>query len=148
MLIRKVENSDLDEWLRMRTLLWPETAPDHAGEISAFFRGDSIDIHTVFVLDPELSGPLAGFIELNVRNFAEGCREPHVPYVEAWWIDATYRGQGWGRSLMERAEAWAQSTGHHYLASDTTPDNKRSIAAHGALGFKEVERVVCFLKRL
>ena len=34
------------------------------------------------------------------------------------------------------------------IASDSEIDNIDSIKAHNALGFKEVERSVCFLKKI
>ena len=49
---------------------------------------------------------------------------------------------------MKAAEDWARGHGFRALASDAELDNQVSVAAHGALGFEEVDRVVCFLKRL
>jgi aminoglycoside 6'-N-acetyltransferase I len=44
---------------------------------------------------------------------------------------------------MKAAEAWAQTAGHHEIASDSAIDNVDGIAAHLKLGFEEVERVAC-----
>lgn len=71
-----------------------------------------------------------------------------MPYLEAWFVDAAWRGWGIGGALMARAEAWAREQGFDELASDTEIDNHASIALHRRLGFAETERVVCFLKRL
>jgi aminoglycoside 6'-N-acetyltransferase I len=38
--------------------------------------------------------------------------------------------------------------GHHEIASDTELQNADGIAAHRALGYEEVERVVCFRRSL
>lgn len=147
--IRPITPQDADEWSRMRTDLWPDTNDGHKAEIAAYFDGTSIDVVEVLVIDREAEAKgLGGFLELNLRNFAEGCLLPEVPYVEAWLVDEDLRNQGWGRSLMQAAEKWASARGYEQLASDTTPDNEKSITAHKALGFKEVERVVCFLKDL
>jgi aminoglycoside 6'-N-acetyltransferase I len=53
-----------------------------------------------------------------------------------------------GRALVEAAEAWARSAGHHEIASDAEMDNDSGIAAHRALGYEVVTRVVCFRKSL
>lgn len=115
-------------------------------EITAYFNGESIDIEQIYVAvvrdDP------IGFIELNVRDFAEGSRQPRVPYVEAWYVAPEHRGRGYGKHLMQRAERWALELGYDELASDTTIDNRQSIALHTHLGFEETERIVCFLKKL
>ena len=145
--IRAACRADLDEWCRMRTKLWPRTATEHPAELEAFFNGSSIDIVETFMLE-RTNGALAGFIEINIRNFAEGSRSPKVPYVEAWYVDPDLRGQGYGEKLMVAAETWALNNGFSEIASDTELKNEGGIAAHQALGFTEVERVVCFMKKL
>ena len=131
----------------MRNILWPESIELHANEIQEFFDNKSIDIVETYVIERDNS-KLAGFIELNIRNFAEGSRSPEVPYVEAWFIDEDCRAKGLGTQLMETAEAWALKKGYSELASDTETFNEYSISLHQKLGFKETDRVVCFLKKL
>lgn len=147
MLIRAAQATDLSAWHAMRNKLWPDNADQHEQELLAYFAGDSIDIEQCFVVENEV-GELSGFMELNIRNFAEGSRESAVPYVEAWYIKPEYQGQGLGRALMQQAEQWARQMGHLELASDTEVHNHKSIAIHQHLGFKETERVVCFIKKL
>ena len=130
----------------MRTALWPDTVDGHLAEIKAFFAGKSIDIEQVYLAMVNESA--VGFIELNIRTFAEGSRKSRVPYVEAWFIHPKHRGKGYGKQLMRQAEQWARDLGYRELASDTEVANTRSIAMHKHLGFAETERVVCFLKSL
>jgi aminoglycoside 6'-N-acetyltransferase I len=134
-------------WSRMRTRLWPDTPDQHYAEIEAYFAGTSNDIVQVYVIENE-GGKLIGFIELNIRNIAEGSVSSNVPYVEGWYVDPGYQNKGYGRKLIEQAEQWARTQGFRELASDSEIDNHRSIAIHGKLGFKETERIVCFLKKL
>ena len=145
--IRPARDADLLEWARMRSALWPASKDDHRRELAEYFSGQSIDIVEALVLEAD-QGALAGFIELNVRSFAEGSRSPRVPYVEAWFVCPKFRGYGHGKALMLRAESWALEKGFTELASDTELSNRNSIAVHEHLGFTETERVVCFLKRL
>ena len=145
--IRKARYADLEAWTEMRSELWPDSKDDHAVELEQYFLGSSIDIVQAYVIEDE-NEIAVGFIELNLRNFAEGSRSPKVPYVEAWFVKSDYRAQGWGKRLMEQAEQWALEQGYSELASDTELVNTHSIAMHRALGFEETERVVCFLKKL
>ncbi len=145
--IRKATLTDRDEWARMRNSLWPDSLKEHLAEIDRYFSKAEIDIVQIFVLERS-SGKLGGFIELNVRNYAAGSNSAKVPYVEGWYIDADIRGNGHGKQLIKKAERWALENGFDELASDAKTENSGSIAAHKALGFKEVERVVCFIKRL
>ena len=147
LVIRPVHQSDLPEWSRMRTLLWPDTQDGYVTELEEYFSGDSVDIEETFVVERP-GGRLAGFIELNLRSYAEGSRSKPVPYVEGWFVDDDHRGRGIGRALMQRAEAWSLEQGLHELASDTDLDNLVSIKAHKRLGFTETDRLVCFLKKL
>lgn len=133
-------------WSNMRTELWPQTDDMHKAEIEEYYDGKSIDIEQVYFVDVE--DKIVGFIELNIRNFAEGSRSGRVPYVEGWFIRKESRGRGYGKQLMRKAEAWAKDLGFNEIASDTEVDNQLSIELHKKLGYLETERVVCFLKDL
>jgi aminoglycoside 6'-N-acetyltransferase I len=144
--IRAVEQRDAPEWLRMRSVLWP--GDGHAGEIEEYFRsGGSPLLTTVLVVEREANG-LAGFLELGLRAYAEGCESSPVPFIEGWYVDADRREQGIGRALVRAAEGWARSRGHTEIASDVELENDLSITAHGALGYEEVSRLVCFRRTL
>ena len=145
--IRLIQRSDRDDWLLMRTALWPDSSDDHAREIDHYFTGTSPCIDQVYVCDIG-DDTAVGFVELRIRNYAEGSNEIEVPYVEGWYVGPGFRRQGAGALLMAQAERWAKGLGYSEMASDAEIDNSRSIAAHLALGFEEVERAVCFLKKL
>ena len=144
--IRDAVPADLPRWSAMRMALWPDSNDEHETEIRNFFAGESIDIVQAYMA--EIDSKLIGFMELNIRNFAEGSRRSRVPYVEAWYVEPVHQNRGYGRQLMQKAEQWARACGFDELASDTDVANARSIALHLELGFEETERVVCFIKRL
>ena len=145
--IRKVNLNDRNEWARMRQSLWNSSLEQHLDEIDLYFADNSQNIVNVLVLDRN-NGKLGGFIELNIRNYAEGSNSGQVPYVEGWYVDRDLRNQGYGRELIAMAEKWAVQNGFDELASDAESENFSSIAIHKALGFQEVERIVCFIKQL
>ncbi len=147
MKVREAQPKDIDRWATLRCSLWPSSKANNVGEIEEYFSGTSVDIDKVFILATE-DDTLAGFIEINIRNFAEGSRSQHVPYVEAWYIEEQYRARGFGKKLLQAAEQWALARGYEELASDTTIDNVKSIEIHKKLGFEEKDRIVCFLKKL
>lgn len=146
MIIRDARVQDINQWSTMRASLWPQNPEEIRREIKQYFAGTSISITQVYIADAD--SEIAGFLELNIRNFAEGSCSPRIPYVEAWYIKPAYQGKGYGKRLMQTAEQWAIAQDCSELASDTTLDNLRSIAMHKHLGFYETERVVCFLKKL
>ena len=93
-------------------------------------------------------GSLAGFVEIGSRNYAQGCESTPVAFLEGWYVDPDVRFRGLGRRLVEAAERWAAANGFQEIASDTGLDNATSLEAHLALGYEEVERQICFRKRL
>ena len=93
-------------------------------------------------------GKMVAFIEVGLRNYAEGCETSPVGYIEAWFVEEHIRGQKLGRDLIYTAEGWARERGCTEMASDTWLGNESSIQAHMRLGYHEVDRLVHFVKRL
>ena len=149
MLIRPIDARDLEAWIAMRRVLHDGEDPDELGEEAArFFGGDCVlGLEAVLVCDLG-DGRIGGYVEIGLRNYAEGCRSSPVPYVEAWYVTPEKRGTGIGRALIAAAEAWAVDRGHSELASNAVLENNASERAHKALGFEEVERSIHFRKPL
>jgi aminoglycoside 6'-N-acetyltransferase I len=150
MKIRSITPTDRCEWLRLLLGLHPDLPEgEHVPSIEAYLSGSPIGelIPSAVVVAERPDGRLGGFLEVSVRNYAEGCNGD-TPYVESWYVDEDLRGSGVGRALMEAAEQWARDQGFTVLASDALLDNSLSHAAHQALGFEVVERIVVFRKSL
>lgn len=144
--IRPVEMSDRAEWLRLRCLLWPSEPAEHDREIAELCQQMPSTFIT-FVVDLG-NDRLGGFVEANLRNYAEGCSGDRVAYVEGWYVEPALRRQGVGRRLVQAVEEWARQLGLSELASDCEIDNDISLQAHLALNFTEEARIICFRKRL
>ena len=130
----------------MRDLLWPGlTAATHAADIAEF--QNDLTTQAVFVVDRE-NGLLGGFLEAGTRKYADGCENSPVGYIEGWYVDLDLRESGWGRALVEAAEAWARASGYTEMASDCLLENDVSLKAHTALGYTEIERLIHFRKAL
>lgn len=136
----------------MLQLLYPDAPEaDFVEETAAFLEGTphpALAPTVVFVAERPGSSQLVGFLELSLRNYAEGCTGNSVPYVESWYVDEDFRGSGVGKALMQAAEDWSRAQGYKELASDTWHDNAASVKAHQALGFEVVEQNICFRKAL
>jgi aminoglycoside 6'-N-acetyltransferase I len=143
--IREIVESDRDDWVRLRDALWPGSLSDHEAETRKYFA-DRSQVPAVFVAD--LDGRLVGFLELDYRKYAPGCRSSPVPFIEGWYVEPAWQRRGIGRALVEAAEARALEMGHIEIASDTEFENADSLAAHRALGYDLVERIACFRRSL
>ena len=91
---------------------------------------------------------VVGFTEVGLRAYAEGCRSSPVGYLEGIFVAEPYRARGIGRALVEAAEQWARERGCTEMASDREVENEGSGIFHAAVGYQEVERIVCFKKPL
>lgn len=148
-MIRPVQRADREEWGRMRSRLYPNLDPR---EIDDWFDveadgGTHLVGVAVLVADRD-DGSLCGFVEIGSRTYAEGCETTPVAFLEGWYVDPDARRTGVGRELIRAAEAWAVAHGYSEIASDTELENDVSLNAHLALGYEEVERQICFRKRL
>jgi aminoglycoside 6'-N-acetyltransferase I len=145
MTIREIREGDRPDWVRLRESLWPGSLSDHDIETQKYFH-ERAQSPIVFVAETE--GRVVGFLELDFRKYAPGCQSSPVPFIEGWHVESAYQRRGVGRALVEAAEARARAMGHHEIASDSEVDNADGIAAHRALGYDEIERVVCFRRQL
>lgn len=145
--VRAVEAHDVESWAKMRHELWPDaTLEELRSDARRFFEDKSVYITAAFIALKDEEP--AGFIELNLRAYAEGCEHSPVPHIEAWHVVPALRRTGIGTALMRAAEEWALSNGYSELTSDTNESYPSSPAAHAANGFDEVERLICFRKKL
>ena len=129
----------------MRVSLWPDaTTPDDLRDMHDCLVGKGM---TVFVAQ-SADGTLVGFVEANIRPYADGCSTRNVGYIEGWFVEENFRRQGIGAALIAAAEEWARSQGCHEMGSDCLQENQISLAAHLALGYQEKERLIHFGKVL
>jgi len=145
--VRPVAPPDRDIWASMRADLWPEdSVAGHAREIDQYFVTGPSDRGAAFIAE-DRDGATLGFVEMSVRGYAEACDTDRVGYVEGWYVVPGARRQGVGRALIATGIEWAKTRGCTEFASDALLDNGDSRAAHKALGFEEVVRIVCFRLR-
>ncbi|MBA3354096.1 MAG: GNAT family N-acetyltransferase, partial [Blastocatellia bacterium] len=126
--VRPLRETDLDEWFRLRKLLWDATPDDdHKTEML-----DILDHHeSQYVLFAEVGrGRLVGFLEASIRPYVEDCQTDHVGYLEGWFVEAEYRQSGVGAELVRQAEIWARERGCTEMASDAEIGNDLSLTAH------------------
>lgn len=135
----------MEECVRMSIALFPDgAAEDHRADIDIVQQRPDAEI---FVID-RMNGSLGGFVEVGARAYADGCVTSPVGYIEAWYVDAGLRKQGYGRALLEAAERWAKAQGYREMASDAVLDNETSQRAHERSGYEVVDRVIQFRKSI
>ncbi|MEO9887224.1 MAG: aminoglycoside 6'-N-acetyltransferase [Balneola sp.] len=89
------------------------------------------------------------FAYLSLRNdFVEGAASYPIAYLEGIYVKESYRKTGIASKLIQQSEQWAEQSGSSQLASDVELNNEQSIQFHKRSGFKEENRVVCFIKEI
>jgi len=146
LIVRQIEEDDLEQWFRLRRNLWDATSDeDHKAEMLDIL--DHTDTQLVLVADTG-NGKLSGFLEASIRPFVEDCESENVGYLEGWFVDPAFRRLGLGRALVAAAEQWAKGKGATEMASDAEIGNEPSLDAHLSLGYEETSRLVHLRKDL
>ncbi len=143
---RIVTKGDIEGWLDLACLLWPEHTREALGgtlgDILISEKEDGVLTWT------EQEQPVA-FMNLSLRaDYVPGANTLPVAYVEGIYVIEEFRNSGIARGLIEFAEAWAIDHGCSQLASDALLDNTESQIFHASVGFSEVERTVAFIKTI
>ena len=86
-----------------------------------------------------------GFVEASKRiDYVNGTSSSPVVFLESLYVEPASRRKGVARALVADVERWALAERCSELASDSLLENLAAHAAHRALGFEEMERVVYF----
>jgi aminoglycoside 6'-N-acetyltransferase I len=141
--IKEATKDNLEEWVTLRSKLWPPSAEDD-------FKKEALEI----LSDPKSSAFLAfdnsfiGLVEISIHDYADGCDTRNVGFIEGLYVESDYRRKGIAKLLIKKSFEWFKAKGCKEVASDSLIGNQASIDFHLALGFNEVERVVKFARLL
>jgi aminoglycoside 6'-N-acetyltransferase I len=141
--IKEATKDNLDEWVNLRSKLWPPSISDN-------FEEEVLEI----LADPKSSAFLAfdnsfiGLVEISIHDYADGCDTRNVGFIEGLYAEPAYRRRGIAKLLIDKSFEWFKVNGCREVASDSLIDNQASIDFHLALGFNEVERVVKYARLL
>jgi aminoglycoside 6'-N-acetyltransferase I len=142
--VRLMGSGDRSAWAGMRAALWPDASrEEHAHEIDELLRGDR-----AWGFIAEVGSTPAGFAELAIRDYANGCASRPVPFLEGIFVREEFRRRAVGTRLIAYVEAFVAARGFAEIGSDADIANSVSHAAHRSWGFVETERVVYFRKLL
>ena len=102
MTIRPLRDDEHPTWWAMRRKLFAD-----CDEEILTYEEERYDpaVGTEAVLVAEADGALVGFAEVAVRSRVDGASSDEVGYLEAWFVEADWRGKGVGRALVAAAEA-------------------------------------------
>jgi aminoglycoside 6'-N-acetyltransferase I len=145
--IERCSSLDQPGWLEFRLELWPDATPDDHRGYMAISLAQPERFLQLMMYDDQRQ-PI-GFIEASIRgDYVNGTQSSPVGFVEGVYVIPSWRQRGVARELFAAIGDWARARGCRELASDALLENEISQRAHAALGFRETERVVYFVRKL
>jgi aminoglycoside 6'-N-acetyltransferase I len=146
MYFRQANTDDIEKVTELAHLLWGDVPYEELRE----------DIERVIQRNTEviimaLEGEYCiGFAHCALRyDYVEGTSGlGNVGYLEGIYVRENYRKKGIARILCEICGDWARQNGCTEFGSDCEIDNIASYNFHTSIGFTEVNRIVCFVKKL
>ena len=147
MIIQRCTSLDQPGWLDFRLALWTDAdADEHRGYMAISLAQPERFLQLMMYDD---RGQPVGFIEGSIRtDYVNGTESSPVGFIEGVYVAPAWRRKGVARQLYAAIGDWAKARGCQELASDALLENEVSQRAHRALGFKETERVVYYVRRL
>lgn len=145
MKIEQLSSNNLNSLVKLVLELWPECSFEE--EYEAYQQMIEAEQEVCYLANEE--GTFVGFVHVTIRHdYVEGAEQLPVAYLEGIYVKPAFQNKGIAKRLVEKAENWAKCRGLHQIASDTEINNVSSIDFHKKIGFEEVERIVCFVKKI
>lgn len=95
------------------------------------------------------SEKVVGFAQCSLRyDYVEGTNGGSIGYLEGIYVLPEYRHRNIAKFLVTQCENWARKNGCKEFASDCELKNTDSYRFHLNIGFQEVNRIICFTKKL
>ena len=144
-MIRKATVSDAEDIAKLAIQMWEShTVGELDEEFTYLLASEEAAVFLYCVDDITV-----GFAQCQLRHdYVEGTDSSPVGYLEGVFVEAQYRKRGIGRALVDACENWAKEQGCTEFASDCELENTQSLAFHLRSVFREVNRVICFVRKI
>ena len=144
--ITTATRADIPAWRKMRTALY--TGITEAFDIEEIEIILNAPDKTCLILTVGDQPEAIGFAEVALRNVVDGCLSSPVGYLEGIYVDQAFRGCGYARALLAKAEEWCVAQGCTEMGSDSELENTVAQSFHRHLGFEETYRTVGFKRSI
>lgn len=142
---RKAEAEDAKEVAKLAVEMWTS----HTLEELTEELFDAVENENSVVYLMTVNEVIAGFAQCGLRHdYVEGAESSPVGYLEGIFVKKEYRTQGFAKKLLSCCEKWAREMRCTQFASDCEIDNEVSRKFHIKSGFKEANRIICFVKEI
>ncbi|MFF2483105.1 aminoglycoside 6'-N-acetyltransferase [Paenibacillus sp. NPDC058071] len=141
-----VDDSVMGEFVAMALELWSDNDEKTFTAEMADTLADP-EHHAAFLY--AVDGHYIAFVLLSIRSdYVEGSDSSPVGYVEGIYVKPPHRLKGISKELVRRGERWTKEKGCVQMGSDIEQGNDASYQFHLKAGFKEANRISCFIKTI
>lgn len=147
--IVKADSSNINQWIELSLRLFPDEDKLELKMLyNRYLNYQNLPQREIGFLYKK-DAKYVGFINYSIKqDYVSGSTSSPVLYIEAIYVLPEYRNKGVGQKLIRHVEQVAKDKGIQQVASDCELYNKVSEQFHKNCGFKEVERVICFIKNV
>lgn len=145
MVIRKAISEDAATVAGLAIQMWESNTMEELTQefFQCMNRNDSVVFLSIW------DGQAVGFAQCGLRHdYVEGTGSSPVGYLEGIFVMEKYRKRGIAKELLKNCQKWAKEQGCEEFASDCEIMNEASLRFHLNVGFEEVNRIICFTKKL
>lgn len=143
--VRQAAAGDAEAVAELAHKLWPHVSQ----ETLRVEYAQMLQTEDCAVFLAESGAQTVAFAQGGLRHdYVEGSGSSPVGYLEGVYVDEGFRRRGVARALVRQCEQWAKGKGCAEFASDCELHNEQSLRFHLGAGFREANRIICFIKRL
>ncbi len=144
-MIKRATQKDAPILAKLAIQMWKDnTLSGLESEFSDIISSENAACFIKYVEDEPV-----GFAQCQLRHdYVEGTETSPVGYLEGIFIQEKFRHMGFAKELLQKCEKWASGKNCSEFASDCELNNIDSLKFHLAMGFDEVNRIICFKKNL
>jgi aminoglycoside 6'-N-acetyltransferase I len=144
MMIIEYKKEYYDAYKKLVKELWNDITDETVQEItSEHLSGRE------FIFLYERDNKIIGFINTSIRSdYVPGSTGDGVAYIEGIYVCKAYRRNQVAIQLVDHVINYFKQRGFTEIGSDSEIENEVSYFWHKAIGFKEVERCVHYIRKI
>ena len=143
--IIRASNENLQQLTELALALWSNNKKDLIKSDFVYIIGHLNNRVLLAKWDEEY----IGFIHLSIRSgFVEGADTTPVGYVEGIYVKPDFRRKGVAKELYHAGLEWLKSKKCTQISGDIWINDNMCPDFYVGMGFKEVNRIICYINNI
>ncbi|MDR7870695.1 MAG: GNAT family N-acetyltransferase [Tissierellaceae bacterium] len=144
--IFKASNENLDQLTELALALWSNNEKQDLIKSDLIYIIGHLSNRVLLAKSDE---DYIGFIHMSIRNgFVEGADTSPVGYVEGIYVKPDFRRKGVAKELYHAGLEWLRSKKCTQIGADIGIDSNMCPDFYLDIGFKEANRIICYINNI